>query len=70
METLSFRMSVIGVLTLAVGGCGGSDTSSEAIMVEALHSHYHVHAVDAAHEHTHPGNSVFGGHEHSHQHPN
>lgn len=70
METLPFRVWVVGVLTLAVGGCGGSgDAASHAMMTEAQHSHYHVHAVDAAHEHTHPDDVALGGHVHSHQHP-
>ena len=37
-------------------------------MVEAQHTHYHVHAVDASHEHAHSGHDALGGHTHSHQH--
>jgi hypothetical protein len=69
METLTFRVLVIGVLTLVVGGCDGSDNSSQAIMTEAQHSHYHVHAADASHEHVHEKDAALGGHVHSHQHP-
>ena len=56
----------VWLLTVALYGCGESD-SSAPIMVEAKHTHYHVHAVDASHEHTH-GDGAVGGHAHSHQH--
>ena len=61
---------VIGFIAFAISGCDGSSSSlSQAIMTDAQHSHYHVHAVDASHEHTHSDNAEFGGHVHSHQHP-
>jgi hypothetical protein len=59
---------VLGVLALVISGCSDSDkTLSPGVMGQAEHSHYHVHAVDAAHEHTHP--DQLGGHSHSHKHP-
>ncbi len=63
------RMLAVGILSLAICGCGGSDQSlSPGIMTAAMHSHYHVHAVDASHEHAHQNQSALGAHTHSHSH--
>jgi hypothetical protein len=56
-----------GLLVIMATGCGGED-SAGPIMTEAEHRHYHVHAVDASHEHAHGEDGALGGHEHSHQH--
>ncbi|MEX0612117.1 MAG: hypothetical protein WD738_00795 [Pirellulales bacterium] len=70
MMTYQRRTFVVGLLALAVSGCGGSDRSlSPPIMTAARHRHYHVHAVDASHEHVHAKDAALGGHYHWHQHP-
>jgi hypothetical protein len=66
MISHSFRTVAAGWLTFLAGGCGGTDTSAP-IMVEPMHSHYHVHAVDASHQHSHADGAMVG-HVHSHQH--
>jgi hypothetical protein len=66
MLTYPWRTAAVGLLTLFVGGCGGSDPSTP-IMVESTHTHYHVHAADASHDHSHEEGAV-GGHAHSHRH--
>jgi hypothetical protein len=59
----------IAIWPLVASGCGGSSATVEpGIMEETQHSHYHVHAVDASHGHTHPGLDAFGGHTHPHAH--
>lgn len=59
----------VGLLLCGSGGCDDADqVLSPAIMIEAKHSHYHVHAADASHEHIHADPSKLGGHDHSHQH--
>jgi hypothetical protein len=66
--SVQHRILVVGFLALVAGGCGSSENSSApSVMVEAQHTHYHVHAPDASHEHSHVGDAL-GGHTHSHQH--
>src|SRR5688500_10371781 len=61
------RISAVVLLILFATGCGSSDATTRPIMTEAQHSHYHVHAPDVKHDHTHP-EGVVGGHSHAHQH--
>jgi hypothetical protein len=61
-------MSAIVLLTMFASGCGsGNDATTRPIMTEGQHRHYHVHAPDAKHDHTHP-KGVLGGHVHAHKH--
>ena len=70
MEILRHHRFFVGILALAVGGCGRSDqNSATGMMEEADHSHYHVHAVDASHGHDHSGDGALSGHSHQHEHP-
>jgi len=49
-----------------VTGCGSpSDGTSDNVMTEARHVHYHVHGAGVDHGHTHP-DFVNGGHTHEH----
>jgi hypothetical protein len=59
---------VAGLSMLIATGCGGANPS-DPVMGEKEHSHYHVHAIDASHEHSHEDDGIIGGHVHSHQHP-
>jgi hypothetical protein len=70
MKILRRHTFVVGLLALAISGCGRSDsTPATGMMEEADHSHYHVHAVDASHGHDHSGDNALNGHSHQHEHP-
>jgi hypothetical protein len=61
------QFGVPSLIIAASTGCGTSKPGSSPVMVEAEHTHYHVHAVDASHDHSH-ADGMAGGHEHAHTH--
>jgi hypothetical protein len=68
MSRISRYFLMAAVMAVIGNGCGTSKPVTSPVMVEAKHSHYHVHAADVAHDHTHAGGAAVGGHAHVHSH--
>lgn len=65
----SHKVAILLACGIAVNAGGGCSTqeSSQPVMVEPSHQHYHIHASDVEHDHQHQDFQA-GGHSHGHQH--